>query len=178
MSKDRLFGNYEFEQDWDCYLMLYANMPDMMTGLYELGELNDASKEIVIDIMNERAERYRDIYYRDQMSAYKFRFTWIPSEEKIEVYDGDTRVLTLPYGSTYLVNDLTDMSTPVYISCRWNDLYGYEIHEIAIDSVSLSDKDNPRPYTIVTFTGKLFRTEGEKWLSRNDLRLTVELSKM
>jgi hypothetical protein len=167
MNKDRLFGNYEFERDWDCYVMLYSHIPDMMTGLYELWKLNEAGKEIVIDIMNERAERYRDIYYRDRMLAYKFRFTWIPSEEKLEVYDGDTRVLTLPYGSNYLVNDTSDMSTPVYLD-------GYEIHEIAIDSVSLSDKDNPH----VTFTGKLFRTKGDKWLSRNDLRLAIERSKV
>jgi hypothetical protein len=168
MNKDRLFGNYEFERDWDCYVMLYSHIPDMMTGLCELGELNEASKKIVIDIMNERAERYRDIYYRDRMLADKFRFTWIPSAEKLDVYDGDTRVLTLPYGSTYLVNDLTDMSTPVYLD-------GYEIHEIAIDSVSLSRTNTCE---IVTFAGKLFRTEGEKWLSRNDLRLAIELSKM
>jgi len=166
----KLFGNYGFERDWDCYLMLYSQKPDMMTGLYELGELSDAGKEIVIDIMNERAERYRDIYESDKKSAHTFRFTWYPSEEKIDVYDEDTRVLTLPYGSTYLVNDQSDMSTPVFLD-------GYEIHEIAIDSVSLSGKDNPRPYSIITFTGKLFREKGDKWLSRNDLRLTVELSK-
>ena len=165
--KEKLFGNYTFEQDWECYRMAYAHMPDMMTGLCELGELSDAGKEIVIDIMNERADRYRDIYENDKRSAHTFQFTWTPSDEKFEAYDEDTRVLTLPYGSKFLVNDQSCyMSTAVFLD-------GYEIHEIAIDSVSLFNKDNP----VVTFTGKLFRTKDEKWLSRNDLRLTVELSK-
>ena len=164
--KEKLFGNYDFEQDWICYMTLYANKPDMMTGLYELGEVSDESKKIIIDIMNERAERYRDHYESEKMSADKFRFAWRPSDYIIEVFEGETSVLTLPFGSNFLVNDLHDMSTPVYLD-------DYEIHDISIYSVSLYDKDNP----LIMFAGKLFRDKDDKWVSRNDLRLMATLSK-